>query len=42
MKKEYQKPEVAYISLLAEEEITTSVVSDDIVDGEMGLESSIF
>ena len=38
MKKEYQKPDVEFVSLVAQEEIT----SDDYVDGEMGLESSIF
>ena len=37
MKKEYQKPEAELISLVSEEAIT-----DDVVDGEMGLESSIF
>lgn len=37
--KEYLKPEAEYISLVAEEEITAE---NDIVDGEMGLESSIF
>ena len=37
--KEYLKPEAEYISLVAEEEITAD---GDIVDGEMGLESSIF
>lgn len=38
MKKEYEKPEVEEISLVTEEAIT----NDDWVDGEMGLESSIF
>lgn len=38
MKKDYQKPEVEFVSLVAQEEITT----DDYVEGEMGLESSIF
>ena len=37
MKKDYQKPEVELISLIAQEAVT-----DDIIDGEMGLESSIF
>lgn len=37
--KEYLKPEAEYISLVAEEEITTS---EDLFDGELDLESSIF
>lgn len=37
MKKEYSKPEVEIISLQAQEPIT-----DDLLDGEMGDESSIF
>lgn len=37
--KEYQKPEIEFISLQAQEEITTG---DDLLDGEQGLESSIF
>ena len=37
MKKEYIKPEVEVISLIATEEITS-----DIIDGEPGEESSIF
>lgn len=41
MKKEYLKPEVEKISLVTEEKITTEG-GDDLVDGEMGLESSIF
>lgn len=40
MEKEYQKPEVEVISLISEEPIADD--SDDYVDGEMGLESSIF
>ncbi len=39
MKREYEKPEVEVISLVTQEEITGG---DDLVDGEMGLESSIF
>lgn len=39
MKREYEKPEVEVISLTTQEDITTG---DDFVDGEMGLESSIF
>ena len=39
MKKDYQKPEVEFISLEAQEAITAG---DDVVDGEIGLESSIF
>ena len=38
VKKEYQKPEVIVILLNTQEEIVT----DDYVDGELGLESSIF
>ena len=37
--KDYQKPEVVIISLQAQEEITTG---DELIDGELGLESSIF
>ena len=39
--KEYLKPEVEYISLQAKEAITAED-EDDLVDGELGLESSIF
>ena len=39
MKKEYVKPEVEVISLIAEEAITND---DGLLDGEMGTESSIF
>lgn len=39
--KDYQKPQVEIISLLAQEEITTDD-EDELVDGEMGLASSIF
>lgn len=43
MKNEYQKPEVDFVSLIAKEEITSgSYKNDDWVDGEIGLESSIF
>ena len=38
MKKEYQKPEVEEVVLLTEEDVT----SNDIIDGSMGLEDSIF
>ena len=38
MKKEYQKPEVEFVSLVAQEAIT----DDWILDGETGVESSIF
>lgn len=38
MKKIYEKPEVTEVTLISEEVIT----SDDLIDGEMGLESSIF
>lgn len=37
--KEYLKPEAEYISLVAEEVITSD---DGLLDGEQGLESSIF
>lgn len=36
MNKDYQKPEVEIISLVAQEEIT------DVVDGNLGVASSIF
>ena len=39
MKKEYEKPELIEVTLVTEENITAN---DDWVDGEMGLESSIF
>ena len=44
MKKEYQKPDVDFVSLIAKEEITSGsyTKNDDWVDGEIGLESSIF
>lgn len=38
--KEYLKPEVEIISLQAQEEITTG--DDELLEGETGLESSIF
>lgn len=36
--KDYQKPEFEIVSLIAQEKIT----NDDYIDGEMGLDSSIF
>lgn len=43
MKKDYQKPDVDFVSLIAQEEITSgSYKNDDWVDGDMGLESSIW
>lgn len=42
MKKLYQKPDIEYVSLQAEEEIATTTRKDDTVDGDMDLESSIF
>ena len=38
--KEYIKPEVEFISLQAQENITSD--DDEFGDGELGLESSIF
>lgn len=38
--KEYVKPEVEYISLQAQEDITAG--DDDLLDGDMGLASSIW
>ena len=38
--KEYQKPEIEFITLVAQERITTD--GEGPVDGEIGLESSIF
>lgn len=37
--KDYQKPDVEYISLVAMEAITDN---DEVIDGEIGVESSIF
>ena len=39
--KDYLKPEVEFISLKAQEAITDDE-GDDLIDGELGLESSIF
>ena len=38
VKKEYMKPEVQYVTLAAEDDL----MNDDLIDGEMGTESSIF
>lgn len=38
MNKDYQKPNVEYVSLVVREEVT----SDDFLDGEVGIESSEF
>ena len=38
MNKDYQKPNVEYVSLIAQEEVTT----EDYLNGEMTLESSEF
>lgn len=40
--KKYQKPEVEFISLVMQEEITVSTINDDLIDGEMDLTSSFF
>lgn len=43
MKKEYQKPEVEFVSLVAWEAIATDLTDfDDVIDGETGFESSEF
>lgn len=46
MKKLYQKPDIEYVSLQAEEEIANSTTrqqnGQSIVEGEMDVESSIF
>jgi len=49
MKKIYEKPNAVYVSLIAEEEISTGSFGDgatagekDIIDGDTGVESSIF
>ena len=44
MKKIYEKPDAAYVSLIAQEALSSSFGDDDkdIVDGETGVESSIF
>ena len=39
MNKNYQKPDVEYVSLVAREEVT---YEDDFLDGEVGIESSDF
>ena len=39
MKKEYLKPDVEVISLMPKEEIASN---DDLIDGEPGVESSVF
>ena len=38
MKKLYEKPDVEYVELIAQEPIN----SDEVLEGDMGLESSIF
>ena len=40
--KEYQKPELELITLIAQEKITTEETGEGLIDGEMGIESSIF
>ena len=44
MKKEYQKPEVEYISLMSKEEVAASgtTLIDDVIGGETGVEISIW
>lgn len=47
MNKGYQKPDAEYVSLVALESVTSGGLNglngqSDFVDGEMGLESSIF
>ena len=47
MNKGYQKPDAEYVSLVALESVTSGDLNglngqSDFVDGEMGLESSIF
>lgn len=44
MNKGYQKPDAEYVSLVALENVTSNELKgqSDFVDGEMGLESSIF
>ena len=44
MNKDYQKPEVKFVSLIAQEEITTSTLENNgnYLDGSMDVESSIF
>lgn len=41
MNKGYQKPDVEYVSLFVREDVTT-LKGSDILDGEMGTESSEF
>lgn len=40
--KDYQKPDVEYVSLLAEEMIASDLEGGGGLEGEEGLESSIF
>lgn len=40
--KEYQKPEIDFVSLVAEEMITSGDQDGDIVGGDTDLESSIW
>ena len=43
MNKNYQKPDVEYVSLVAREEVTSNLNDDtDILDGQLGIESSEF
>jgi len=48
MKKIYEKPNAEYVSLIAQEEISAGSFDDtvegqnDVIDGETGVESSIF
>ena len=40
--KDYMKPEAELIVLMAEETVATQLVDDGFVDGEIGMESSIW
>lgn len=46
MNKDYQKPEVEFVSLVVQEDITTDKLTlenaDNYLDGEMGVSDSIF
>ena len=40
--KDYMKPEAELIVLMAEETVTTQLIDDGVIDGDLGLESSIW
>lgn len=42
MNKNYQKPDAEYVSLVAREEVTSKLIDTDLLEGEVGIESSEF